>query len=269
MERSLITVWLERLELFLYRRASMIVTVTNSFRDDLSRRGIDAAKIHVVVNGVDQRRYSPRPRDQDLASKYHLDGHFVVGYLGTHGMAHGLDKVEEAVEILRERKDIVFLFVGGGAERARLEQIVVRKGLENVRMVPRQPKEMMPRLWSLCDVSLIPLRDRPVFSTVIPSKLFESMGMGVPVIMSVPRGEATNIVEKTGCGVVVPPDDPKAIATAIAALAHDPVRMSRFRENCLRAVPNYNRDHQAGLMLDVLARTVSSYSKNNQKLSAL
>ena len=169
-------------------------------------------------------------------------------------MAHGLEKVLDAVERLRDEPRIAFFFAGSGAERARVEQLVAERGLDNVRMIPRQPKEMMPRLWSLCDLSLIPLRDTPVFSSVIPSKLFEGMGMGIPALMSLPRGEATRIVESTGCGVCVAPEDGAAMAEAIRELAADPERMRRLREASLAAAPAYSRDRQATLMTDALSR---------------
>jgi glycosyltransferase involved in cell wall biosynthesis len=256
MRKSFTIRMLERIELFLYRRARAIIPVTFSFKDDLIERGIDGNKIHVVINGVDLDRYAPAPRDAELAVHYDLGDRFVVGYLGTHGLAHALDKVLEAAERLLDQDEIVFFFAGGGAERARVESIVEEKGLHNVRLIPRQPKEMMPRLWSLCDVTLIPLRDTPVFSTVIPSKLFEAMGMGIPVVMSVPIGEATRIVEVTGCGVVVAPEDPEALAKALVELAGNPGRLQQYRDAALASAPAYSRDTQARMMTDILQQVV-------------
>jgi glycosyltransferase involved in cell wall biosynthesis len=256
MRKSLVIRLLERIELFLYRRADAIVSVTHSFREDLMARGIPGGKIHVVINGVDLDRYAPAPRDSELATRFDLSDRFVVGYLGTHGMAHALGKVLEAAELLRDDPRIAFFFAGGGAERARVEALVAERALTNVRLIPRQPKDVMPRLWSLCDVSVIPLRNTPVFATVIPSKLFECMGMGVPVVMSLPPGEATRIVEQTGCGIVVPPEDPAALAAAIRALAADPGRMEQLRAASLAAAPNHSRDMQARKMGGVLEGVV-------------
>jgi glycosyltransferase involved in cell wall biosynthesis len=180
----------------------------------------------------------------------------VVGYLGTHGMAHALHRVLEAAEILRRRDDIVFLFAGGGAHRTAVEETARRKRLANVRMLPPQPKEIMPRLWSLCDLSLIHLKDDPVFATVIPSKLFESMGMGLPVAMVLPEGEATAIVRETGCGIVVPPEQPRALVDAIAQLCDRPERMEAFRKASRAAAPRFTRARQAERMLSIL-RTVA------------
>jgi glycosyltransferase involved in cell wall biosynthesis len=244
---------LERIELFLYRRAAAIVPVTHSFRDDLVRRGIAADRIHVVVNGVDLDRYEPRSRDADLAREFGLEGKFVAGYMGTHGMAHALPKVLEAAERLQARDDIAFFFAGSGAERGVVERIVAERGLANVRLIPRQPKERMPALWSLCDLSIVPLRNAPVFATVIPSKIFESMGMGVPILISLPEGEATAIIRRRGAGICVPPEDPEAMASAIAGLADDPEQREALARRAREAAPSYSRNRLAAEMVDVLA----------------
>jgi glycosyltransferase involved in cell wall biosynthesis len=253
MEKSLIIRLLERVELFLYRRAACIISVTESFREDLVERGIPREKIEVVINGVDLDRYEPRPRDADLSREFGLDGKFVAGYMGTHGMAHALPKVLEAAERLLVREDIAFFFAGSGAERARVEQIVAERGLSNVRLIPRQPKERMPALWSLCDLSIVPLRDNPVFATVIPSKIFESMGMGVPILMSLPEGEATGIIRRTTSGVCVPPEDPDAMAVEIARLADAQEEMQRLRQFARAAAPQFSREHLAARMIEVLS----------------
>lgn len=252
MKRGKVIRLLERIELFLYRRANAVVSVTESFREDLVARGIARDKIHVVINGVDLERYEPRPRDEALAREFGLAGKFVAGYMGTHGLAHALPKVLEAAERLRDRDDIAFFFAGSGAERARVEQIVAERELANVKLIPRQPKERMPALWSLCDLSVVPLRDNPVFATVIPSKIFESMGMGVPILMSLPEGEATGIIRRTGSGVCVPPEDPAAMADAVRALADDPARMQTLRRTAREAAPQFSRDALARDMLRVL-----------------
>jgi glycosyltransferase involved in cell wall biosynthesis len=252
MEESPVIRVLEKLELFLYRRAAAIVSVTRSFKAELVRRGIAPEKIAVVINGVDLGRYRPRARDSELATRYALDGKLVIGYLGTHGMANALHRVLEAAELLRGRQDIVFLLAGGGARRASLLATATAKKLDNVRLLPPQPKELMPRLWSLCDVSLIHLKDDPVFATVIPSKLFESLGMGLPVLMSLPAGEATRMVTAAGVGVIVPPEQPRRLADAVLELCDHPDWIHALGERSYRVAQGFSRAEQANLMQEVL-----------------
>lgn len=244
---------LEKVELFLYRHADAIVSVTEAFKADLMERGIDGDKIHVVRNGVELSRYKPLDgKDAELARAHGLEGAFVVGYVGTHGMAHGLDKVVEAAERLRDLPHVRILLVGSGSEKAKLDADIQARGLDNVVSLGRFPKSEMNRVWSLCDVALIHLRDLDVFRTVIPSKLFESMGVGQPVLMGLPSGEATGIVEDTGCGVVCEPESPESMAAAIRTLASDSALYETLKRQSLAAAPSYSRETQAKKMLDVL-----------------
>lgn len=268
MDTNLAIRLLEKVELFLYRRAAAIVAVTRSFRDDLVRRGIPRHKIHVVINGVDLERYAPQPRDPALAREFDLDGRFVAGYVGTHGMAHALPKVLEAAAQLSARDDIALFFAGSGAEREHVERLVAEQKLANVRLIPRQPKDAMPALWSLCDLAIVPLRDTPVFATVIPSKIFECMGMGVPVLMSLPEGEATAIIRDTGSGVCVPPEDPAAMADSITALAGDGARMTRLRAAARAAAPGFSRDRQAEKMLQILQNVAAAQARPEPSTAA-
>lgn len=252
MEKGLAIRMLEKLELFLYRRADAIVSVTESFREDLAGRGIDRAKIHVIRNGVDIKRYQPQPVSADTKVEMGVEGKFVVAYLGTHGMSHALENVVEAADLLQDRQDIVFLFVGDGAHKPQTAERARELGLENV--VFRNPvtKEQMPNLWSICDVSLAHLKNDPVFATVIPSKIFESFGMGCPVMIVQPRGEAVDIVESHGAGEWVPPENPEALAGAVKKWADSPELVGKLSRAAIEAASHHSRDRLAAEMLEIL-----------------
>lgn len=246
---------LERLELFLYRRAATVITVTNAFRDNLISRGIDGDKIKVVTNGVDPSRFTPAPRDDALAADLGLTGKIVVGYVGTHGMAHALDRVLDAAELLSNREDIAFLFVGDGAQRAELE--TRGKDMANVRFLGSQPRDRMAAIWSVCDAALVPLRDTPTFRTVIPSKIFEAMAMGLPILMSLPAGEATGIIDSNEAGLTVPPEDPETLASEIRRLADESELRQSLGANGISAVRQYDRSTLADRMITHLLNTIN------------
>ena len=149
-----------------------------------------------------------------------MDNKFVAAYVGTHGLAHGLDTILAAAEILREHKDIVFLMVGDGAERARLLQQVSERNLTNVIMQSQQPKNMMPAIWSITDVSLVLLKKLDLFKTVIPSKIFESMAMSVPIILGV-EGEVKTIIDEADSGICIEPESADDLAAAVIRLKND------------------------------------------------
>lgn len=257
MGRSLPIRILEKIEMFLYRRADKIISVTHSFKSELIERGVDGKKIDVVLNGVDLSMYEPAlHKDEAFAEQYDLTDKFVVGYVGTHGLAHSLDKIVEAAELLTDLKDIRILFAGGGAAKADVEKLVKDKQLSNVVLIPRQEKQLMPKLWSLCDISLISLKDTELFKTVIPSKIFESMGMGLPMVMTSPNGEATNILEKSNSGVIVNPESPKDVALIIRELYNDRPRLKEIAVNSSQAAKNYDRKQLAELMFSKIEELV-------------
>jgi glycosyltransferase involved in cell wall biosynthesis len=241
---------LEKIEMFLYRRADLIVSVTESFKTELVNRGIESEKIKVVLNGVDLEKYTPREKDKDLVSKHQLGDKFVVAYIGTHGMAHALETILDAAEAMLDNEEVVFLFAGGGAKAESIAHQAVERKLNNVLVLGRQEKEAMPAIWSICDVSLIHLRNTPLFSKVIPSKIFESMAMGLPMVIGLPKGEATNIIAQNDVGVVVEPEDSSQIVLAIDKLRQDESRLLECQRNCLFAAEKYDRKRLAVNMLD-------------------
>jgi len=237
----------------MYRDADAVVALTPSFKDNLVERGIPAGKIAVVINGVDLWRYAPAPRNGPLANEAGTaDAGCVIGYIGTHGMAHALGNVLDAAALLQDRNDIVFLLVGAGAERDALMARAVAEGLKGVRFLAAQPKNRMPVVWSLCDVALVHLKDSEVFEGVIPSKIFEAMGMGLPILFAGPAGEGSRIVAGADAGLVVAAEDAAALATAARQLADDPGRRQQLAHNSHAAAPRYSRETQARHMLGVL-----------------
>jgi len=253
MKGSWIIKVLEKLELFLYHQADLIISVTRSFKQELQNRGVSANKIKVVLNGVDLSKYKPLPeKDKSFSEEFQLQGKFVAGYVGTHGLAHALDSIIEAAELLKADDDIRIMFAGGGADRSRLERLVETRGLSNVVMIPRQPKEKMQKVWSVCDVSLVSLRDTPLFSTVIPSKIFESMAMGLPIIISVPEGESTQIIRTQKAGLVIPPENPNRLAEALLNIKNDKDMYNTYAKNGFLAANKFNRKKLSIEMLDYI-----------------
>ncbi len=243
---------LRQIEYWLYRRATLIVSVTQSFRQILTRNGIDPQKIVVVPNGVDPDSYTPGPRSAALEQRLGLQGKFVAAYVGTIGMAHGLGTILAAAERVRQREDIAFVLVGTGAEHERLAADARARDLVNVHFVGAVGKNEVKDYWRLCDVALVLLRDLPLFEHVIPSKIFEAWGCGRPVILGV-RGESAGIVRASGGGRMVPPEDAEALAQAIVHMADHPAE-TQDAGNAGRAFVEreYNRDDLAARMLESL-----------------
>lgn len=255
MQESRVLDALEKLELFLYRRAAAVVTVTNAFRDNLISRGIDRSKISAIRNGVDLARFTPMARDADLAAELGLEDKFVVGYVGTHGMAHALGTVLESAHALRDDDDIRFVLLGDGAEKPALKARAAKMGLTNVLFLDSVPRADVPCYWALLDASLIHLRKTDLFKTVIPSKLFECMAMGLPVLHGV-EGESAEIVRETEIGVVFPSEDAQALQAEIRCLKDDVAFRTQLAENGPKAALQFDRKRLAMQMLGLLETLV-------------
>lgn len=243
----------EHIEMFLYRKADKIVAVTNSFKQTLIKRGIDGEKIEVVTNGVDLSRFEPREKDQELVQQYNLEGKFSSGYIGTHGMAHALETILETADMMQQQGNDVFrfLFLGHGAKKQELMDTADAMGLNNVIFIDSVSKEEVARYWSLLDVSIIHLRKTPLFTSVIPSKLFECMGMGIPVLHGV-VGESAEIVKKVGCGIPFEPENSKELFQCLLELQKDNEKYDRLSQNGLAGAKQFERTVLAGKMLEII-----------------
>jgi glycosyltransferase involved in cell wall biosynthesis len=266
MKSSRVLRAMERFELFLYHKASVVVALTSAFKRNLVSRGVPEEKIVVVINGVDLSRYQPQAPCETLINEWQLRNKLVVGYVGTHGMAHQLENVIQAAEILEGKSSVHFLFVGDGACKRELQSRALAANLSNVSFAAPRPKEDMPNVWSVCDIALIHLKDDPAFAEVIPSKMFEAMGMGKPLLLVSPVGEAKAILDSTGAGEWVPAACPDLLAHKIESLRIDKVRLAQLADASRKAASHYSRDRQASDMLRALNLSVRQYSDSGVDL---
>jgi glycosyltransferase involved in cell wall biosynthesis len=248
---------LEKIELFLYRKAAVVVPVTHGFAKDIIRRGIPSHKIKVITNGVDLDTY--RPSSENVRSRLKTEfsqDDFVVAYIGAHGISHGLSKVLDAAEALQDEKGVRFLFVGEGAEKTNLVESARKKKLKNVTFLPSKKREEVIDFYHLADTCLVPLKNVAGFDTFIPSKMFEIMGCGKSIIASL-RGEAADILTEAGAAVIVRPEDPKELGAAIRSLKDDPEKRRIMGERGRRFVEkHFNRKALAEKYLDLIEEVV-------------
>ncbi len=266
MKESAALDFLEKVELFLYRKASAIVSVTHAFKDTLIRRGIDGQKIEVVTNGVDTGRFVSRPKDLALVQQHRLEGKFVAGYIGTHGMAHGLDTVLDAAKMMKTAPDgdrYRFLLLGDGANKSALINRAQREQLDNVIFVDSVPKDDVVRYWSLLDAALIHLKASDLFETVIPSKMFECMGMAIPILHGV-RGESARIVQDNRVGLTFEPENPTDLCDRLRQLHDDPALCQQIKAQGPTAAKGYDRRVLATNMLGIL-ENVCTQQRGGQK----
>ncbi len=244
---------LRGVERYMYGRADRIVIVSDAFRDHLLRKGVPADKIDVITNGVSRDLFDRRPRHRT-----HFNGpmkdKFLVAYFGTHGLAHGLETMIDAARSFESDPSVQFVLVGEGAAKQSLMHYA--NGLPNVLFVNRQPRAVISEMLNEIDLSLVMLRRADLFETVIPSKMFEIMGSGKPIVLGV-RGEACRILERANAGIPVEPQNADALVSAIRRLRGDEELRAAYGDNAYEYVrAHYDLDTLAVRYLDVLRKAV-------------
>jgi colanic acid biosynthesis glycosyl transferase WcaI len=246
----------EMLELHLYRRAARVSVVTPGMVERLAARGVPRGKLVLLTNGVDTDVFHPSPPNTELARALGLDERKVFLYAGTHGMAQGLETLLEAARLTSDPQ-IVYVLVGEGADKESLMRKA--EGMTNVRFLPNQPRSVMPDLLNLAYATIIPLKRLDLFKSALPSKMFESMATSKPIVASL-WGEAAELIEAAGCGLVVPPEDAVALRDAVEKLASDPQLARELGGKGRQYVAaHFDRRVLATRFIDLLSETASEH----------
>jgi glycosyltransferase involved in cell wall biosynthesis len=243
---------LEAMEMFLYRRATLIVAVAKGTVEILTSRGVPRYKIVLMPNGVNIEDFTAELDTGAVRRRHDLNGEFVVSYIGTHGMAHRLQTVLSAAQRLRGEKDIRFLMVGDGAEKADLERLAHDLGLDNITFLPQMPHAEAVKYYRISDVCLVPLRRAKLFTRNIPSKIYEIMASARPVLVGA-EGESRELVTGANAGLWYEPEDADSLLEQVLTLYKDRKLTDRLGQNGFAyASANCRRDRIASAYLSKL-----------------
>jgi glycosyltransferase involved in cell wall biosynthesis len=252
--RSLLQRVLTRLADFLHRVSDKIVVVTPAFKDYLVENwNVSADKISIVQNGVETDLFKPSLETSRLKEELHAEEKFIVSYIGTIGMAHGLETLVQAAKKLQNsHPDILFLLIGEGAEKERIVSMTRSLGLSSLQILDQQPREKIPEYICASNVCIVTLKNAPLFKTVIPSKMLEFMACARPVILGV-DGQARKIIEDAQAGVFVQPGNAEVLARAIVQLANDAPLCESLGDNGRRYIVQHStRQQTASRYIQVL-----------------
>jgi len=241
--------FLEKIEIALYKNCDKVIAVTDAFKTNLINRGIDKEKIEVVTNGSNMELFYPREKDEKLLNDLKLKNKFVVGYIGTHGMAHSLDFIVRSIAKIKD-KNIQFLFVGDGAMKETVIDIANELKLQNITFLDSIKKEDVPRYLSICDISLAPLKKDDNFKTVIPSKIFEASAMKKPTLLGV-EGQAQEIIEKYGAGICFEPENEMDFIEKLQLLINEEFYI-KCQIGCEHLAQTFDRKMLALKMLEII-----------------
>jgi glycosyltransferase involved in cell wall biosynthesis len=252
MKEGMVLRYFSKEEKWCYKSANRIVVVTDTFKKVISEKGIPAEKISVVKNGANLELFKPRGKSPELVEKYGLDGKVVLGYVGTIGMAHKLDFLIDCVKGLPGCK---LMILGAGAEKEALVEKVANEKIDNVFFVDPVSKDKVADYVALQDLALVNLRRDPLFTTVIPSKIFETSAMHIPIMLGV-DGEARSLVEKYGAGLFYEPEDKKDFLAKLNRLISDRELYATCQEGCDRLAKDFDRKRLAQDMLEAIESVV-------------
>jgi glycosyltransferase involved in cell wall biosynthesis len=256
MQKSWMLAQLERFASWLYRQADLMVPVTRAFARTLEEEGVDDDDILVITNGIEPGSYTPSAQPAEVRARWGIPADaFVSGFIGTLGMAHGVKTVLEAAELLADDPDFHFVVMGNGADRREIEAYARERELKNVTIIEGQPRQIALDVLNSLDASLVLLKNTPLFETVIPSKIFEAMELGKPIVLGV-RGESLDIVEnRTDTGIGITPEAADELVAAVRELRDDPALVERFAANGKQAVQDeFRRTKLAGRMLAAIEK---------------
>ena len=260
---------LRALSAFLYRTCNHIVVVTPAFKQALvTRWRVRDEKISLVENGVETDLFTAYVSGDEVKRELGLAGKFVVSYIGTLGLAHGLQAVLQAASELQSTlPKIHFLFVGEGADKERLTSMVAELHLTNVHFLPQQPRQKIPSIIHAADLCLVLLRKADVFETVIPTKMLEFMACARPVILGV-DGQARQIIEAAQAGLFVEPENAAALALAVTKL-HGDAQLCKALGHNGRAyiVDNLSRKQTAMIYVHVLETVIRRRARSSEMLA--
>lgn len=249
MKNKKIIKFLEKIELGLYRDSAKVIAVTDAFKKNLINRGIDEDKIEVIPNGSNIELFYPRKKDNELLNILNLKNKFIIGYIGTHGMAHGLDFIIKSISKIKD-DSIHFLFIGDGAMKNEIVSLAKKLNLKNVTFLKPIKKEEVPKYLSICDVSLVPLKKSDTFKTVIPSKIFEAAAMQKPILLGV-EGQACEIIEKYNAGICFEPENEKDFLEKLSYLRNEQ-NYKELQKGCINLAKDFDRKKLAQKMLNIL-----------------
>jgi len=251
MEKGWVIRKLEQFVSYLYQQADLMVPVTYAFARILEGEGVPAEKIEVVTNGIEPGSHKLTESREAVRKKWGIpNDRFVGAFIGTLGMAHGISTILNAAEASRDDATLHFVIMGNGADKDQIKRLAAEKQLSNVTIIDGQPRQDALNLLGAVDVSLVLLKNTPLFETVIPSKIFEAMEFEKPILLGV-RGESADIVvKKSQSGIAFTPESADELLINLRALRDDPERCAEFGRNGRAAVEStFRRTQLAARML--------------------
>lgn len=208
------------MENYIYRNMDKIIVVSEDLKQNIMAKGVPGDKIEVIYNWADEEDvYSVERSENPLFDRYGLDRNkFYITYCGNIGFSQNMDMLIEAAKDLEKLDDLVFILIGEGAYKENVEDLILKKQVNNVIMLPFQPYEDIMHVFSLGDVGLI-ISKPGIGQNSVPSKTWSIMSAERPILASFDiNSELSTIISKADCGLCVQAGEKEALKQAILEL---------------------------------------------------
>jgi glycosyltransferase involved in cell wall biosynthesis len=258
MERNNIIRALEKLEKYYYRKANHIVVVTDSFKQNLIDKGVPASKISIFKNGANLDLYKPQDKNESLLKQFNLKDKFIFAYIGTHGMAHGLDFILNSIQSIQDTNPkFHFIFIGDGAERINLLKQSEDLKLKNVTFINSVNKKDVVEYLSIMDVAIVNLKKSDTFLNVIPSKIFEAAAMEKPILLGL-EGETKKMILEFDSGICYEPENENDFIKAMNEISNTEIYQNK-KTGAIKIANIYDRKIIADQMLQQIKKIQSQF----------
>lgn len=258
LRNRILIVFSRILEKIQYRIARKIIVLSSGMKSNLESKKVRSEKIEIIANWADVDYVKPLPKDNDFLHEHELEGLFVVLFAGNHGYIASLNKIVEAAELLKENRDILFLFAGEGSVKSELIKYAEDKKLENVKFLSTQPEKEWLQMLAAADLALVSLKST-LAGLNVPSKVYTLMSAARPILASVPEdSEVASLVRMAKSGIICKPEDPAALASSILEAKNNPDLLEEYGKNGRKyLLENSNRSLQTRKYLSVLQDSLS------------
>ena len=247
----------EKWEKRCYKQAQKILVNSPAIFEELKNiKGVPSSKLELIPNGADLEFFKEINDNDKINEDYNIKNKFVVLYTGLLGFAQAPEIMIDAAKILENNKDIVFLIVGGGPLKKDLEFKIKNLKLDNVILAGQRPREEMPVFVSKGDVCLIPYKNSSTFQKNVPSKMFDYMASGKPIIINL-EGAASDIIKKAQAGLVVEPENASALAKAIEQLYNNKFLRKKMGDLGKSYVEKYYDKKEISKQLETILENVT------------
>lgn len=227
-----------RLVDFTYRHASAIIAMSPAWAERIQGYTNKSDNVHVIFNGVDLQAFRPGLDTTAFRQKYGLGEHKIIAFIGTFATQYDFDAMFEAASYFKHREDVQFLFIGRGSQQEKVQELLQRHALPNAKWLDWIDHAELPAAWNAAYLAFWVMGEHELYSGTIPAKLYEALGCGVPIAAAT-AGVTAEILQQSGAGMAVAPNDVNGLAKAMKRLLDDPT----LYQQCSRAARRYAEGH--------------------------